>query len=91
MGNTPNTFWNHKLRICAGINKKMHIPMQKWRHRLKAFELAKRVAKRRMEYVGHVIRYPPERPVRQSLKLYEERKKREAGPRGRGTKTFTTT
>lgn len=81
---TLDTWWMHKLRITLGVTKHDHLTNSDILNRFHTEKLSTQVRKLRMRYVGHVIRYPISRYVRQALTMHS------GLPGTRGRKTFWT-
>ena len=60
----------HKLRIILGVTKFDHIKSVDILNRLHTEKLSTQVRKLRLRYVGHIIRYPHVRLVRQALTMH---------------------
>ena len=81
---TLDTWWMHKLRIILGVTKHDHLTNSDILNRFHTEKLSTQVRKLRLRYVGHVIRYPNSRYVRQALTMHS------GLPGTRGRKTFWT-
>jgi len=75
------TWWNKKARICLGVTKKDHIRMDMIFERTGCEEIYEMLCRRRLKYLGHIVRYPVERWVRKAAATVRPKKRPVGRPR----------
>ena len=73
------TWWNKRARICLGVTKKAHIPMDTIFERTGLEEIYEMLCRRRLKYLGHIVRYPVDRWVRKTVAAARPEKARNRG------------
>lgn len=62
-----NAWYNKKLRIMANSTKKSHVKNIDLHQKMGTYPLPYILQKRRLKYIGHVVRYPDDRQVKIAL------------------------